>query len=75
MAGGEVSYLEWENSGPALHFAHANGFNAETYRRLLQPLASLFHIFALDMRGHGFTTLPTALRGSSRIPMTSFGTL
>jgi pimeloyl-ACP methyl ester carboxylesterase len=58
LAGGEVSYLEWENSGLALHFAHANGFNAETYRVLLQPLASRFHIFAIDMRGHGFTTLP-----------------
>lgn len=55
---GEISYQEWENAGPALHFAHANGFNAETYRVLLEPLASRFHIFAVDMRGHGFTTLP-----------------
>ncbi len=55
---GEISYLEWETSGPPLHFAHANGFNGETYRALLQPLADRFHIFAWDARGHGFTSLP-----------------
>jgi pimeloyl-ACP methyl ester carboxylesterase len=42
-----------------LHFAHANGFNAGTYRGLLAPLAQSFRIVASDARGHGFTTLPT----------------
>jgi len=57
---GAFSYLEWEAEAgaPALHFAHATGFNAETYRTLLQPLAGRFHIYAADLRGHGFTTLP-----------------
>lgn len=55
---GAISYLEWEADAPVLHFAHATGFNAETYRSLLQPLAGRFHIFASDFRGHGFTTLP-----------------
>ena len=55
---GAVSYLEWNSPHPALHFAHANGFNAEVYTKLLTPLASHFHIFASDMRGHGFTRLP-----------------
>ncbi len=55
---GSVSFLEWEADAPVLHFAHANGFNAETYRALLQPLAGRFHIYASDLRGHGFTTLP-----------------
>lgn len=59
MPDGAVSLLEWESAGPPLHFAHANGFNAETYRALLQPLSDRFHIFASDARGHGFTTLPT----------------
>jgi pimeloyl-ACP methyl ester carboxylesterase len=58
MADGAVSYLEWQASGTRLHFAPANGFNAETYRSLLQPLAERFHVFASDARGHGFTTLP-----------------
>jgi len=55
---GAISYLEWEADAPVLHFAHANGFNAETYRALLQPLAGKFHIYASDLRGHGFTSLP-----------------
>jgi pimeloyl-ACP methyl ester carboxylesterase len=59
--GGAMSYLEWTGpSRTALHFAHANGFNAETYRTLLSPLADRLHIFASDARGHGFTTLPTS---------------
>lgn len=57
---GAISYLEWKlrEGLPALHFAHANGFNAMTYRHLLAPLAQHFHIRAWDTRGHGFTTLP-----------------
>jgi pimeloyl-ACP methyl ester carboxylesterase len=55
---GDVSYLDWPANGPPLHFANATGFNAETYRSLLAPLAAQFHVFASDARGHGFTTLP-----------------
>jgi pimeloyl-ACP methyl ester carboxylesterase len=56
---GEVSCLVWEGPGPFLHFAHATGFNAETYRGLLTPLAARLRIAAADLRGHGFSTLPT----------------
>jgi pimeloyl-ACP methyl ester carboxylesterase len=60
LAEGAVSYLEWKGEGaqPALHFAHANGFNGMTYRHLLSPLASRFNIRAWDARGHGMTALP-----------------
>ncbi len=63
LADGEASYLEWdgggrENKGGTLHFAHANGFNAQTYQRLLQPLAGRFRILASDARGHGLSRLP-----------------
>lgn len=56
---GAQSYLEWKSKPglPALHFAHANGFNGLTYRRLLAPLAEHFHVHAWDARGHGQTTL------------------
>lgn len=62
FADGDVSQLVWDGDtgAPVLHFAHANGFNAETYRGLLAPLAGRFRVFASDARGHGFTTLPTA---------------
>lgn len=44
-----------------LVFAHANGFNARTYRTLLQPLAARWRILAPDLRGHGRTDLPTRI--------------
>ncbi|MBV8976790.1 MAG: alpha/beta hydrolase [Alphaproteobacteria bacterium] len=59
-AQGAMSVLEWPNAhAPLLHFAHANGFNAQTYQGLLSPLQDDFHILAGDARGHGFTALPT----------------
>ena len=57
LSDGDVSYLHWSSDGPLLHFTHATGFNAETYRGLLTPLQGRFHVTAADMRGHGFTTL------------------
>ena len=48
-----------QNSNPLkLIFIHANGFNAMSYRALLQPLG--IHAAALDMRGHGFSKLPAS---------------
>jgi pimeloyl-ACP methyl ester carboxylesterase len=38
-------------------FLHANGFNALTYRSILEPLASSMRILACDQRGHGLTSL------------------
>src|ERR1700742_3502906 len=57
LAQGGVSQLVWASNAPLLHFAHATGFNAETYRSLLSPLAGRFHVVASDARGHGSTTL------------------
>jgi pimeloyl-ACP methyl ester carboxylesterase len=55
-----MSYLEWNRPGAAsLLFAHANGFNALTYRTLLAPLSAKFHIIACDLRGHGHSQLST----------------
>lgn len=64
---GEVSYLEWPGppGAPLLLFQHANGFNAQTYRFLLSPLADRFRIVAQDLRGHGQTTLPPDLKKAS----------
>jgi len=63
--GGEMAYLDF---GPAerpvdVVFSHANGFNARTYRSILQPLAEAMRILAIDLRGHGATTLPTVIDG------------
>lgn len=58
LATGGVSQLVWENTAPLMHFAHATGFNAETYRGLLTPLSDRFRVVASDARGHGASTLP-----------------
>ena len=44
-------------------FSHANGFNGRTYRSILQPLAGQLRILAIDLRGHGASTLPTTIEG------------
>ena len=46
-----------------LIFVHANGFNAYTYRSLLQPLSGALRIWAPDLRGHGRTRLPARPEG------------
>lgn len=43
---------------PLVHLAHATGMNAETYRPLLEMLASRYTVRALDLRGHGLSTVP-----------------
>lgn len=48
---------------PDIVFLHATGFNAHTYRTLLAPLGERFHVWALDARGHGRTTLPARILG------------
>ena len=44
-------------------FSHANGFNGRTYRSILQPLAAGLRILAVDLRGHGASTLPAVIDG------------
>ena len=63
--GGEIAALEF---GPQdrpidIVFCHANGFNARTYRTILGPLGRDLRILAIDMRGHGASTLPPTTEG------------
>ena len=64
MADGDISLCSWmagaapTGDKPVLHWAHANGFNGETYTPLLEPLQARFDICAWDSRGHGLTSLP-----------------
>ncbi|WP_297514066.1 alpha/beta hydrolase [uncultured Caulobacter sp.] len=65
VAGGEIAALEF---GPPdrpidIVFVHANGFNAQTYRVLLSPLAAGLRVLAIDQRGHGGTRLPAEPEG------------
>ena len=56
---GEISFIEIldNKDKPGFQFAHATGFNALTYKELLEPLSDNFNVRAVDARGHGFTKL------------------
>lgn len=56
---GEVSVLDLGPSSRPVDavFLHANGFNANTYRRILAPLGARYRILAYDQRGHGLSSL------------------
>lgn len=61
MAGLRFGYAQ-DARQPRLIFLHATGFNARTYRALLEPLGECGPALALDLRGHGRSALPTTLR-------------
>jgi pimeloyl-ACP methyl ester carboxylesterase len=52
-----------DEPNPDIVFLHATGFNAYTYRTLLAPLGERHHVWGLDARGHGLTTLPASTFG------------
>lgn len=58
LSGGALSAVHFGRASNPLKlvFCHANGFNAMSYRRVLEPLG--VHAVALDLRGHGMSTLP-----------------
>ncbi len=62
---GEMAVLDFGDSARPvdLVFIHANGFNANTYRAILEPLSAGLRIIAPDLRGHGRSTLPADPRG------------
>jgi pimeloyl-ACP methyl ester carboxylesterase len=43
-------WRDWGGSGPALHFAHANGFPPGTYRKLIDELTNHRHVFSMAAR-------------------------
>jgi pimeloyl-ACP methyl ester carboxylesterase len=56
----EVSFLRrpaTARPSTTVHFAHATGFNAETYKPLFESLDPRLDVYAMDARGHGFTSL------------------
>lgn len=59
LPGGTLSALRYGDPSTPLRlvFCHANGFNGQSYRAVIEPLG--IHAVALDLRGHGMTELPT----------------
>lgn len=62
---GKISILHfpcYNKTSPVIHWAHANGFNALTYKKLLTNLSKYFHVYAWDACGHGKTNLQVNLK-------------
>lgn len=47
---GTEPWIDWGGEGPALHFAHANGFPPRCYGPLLEPLKNDFRIYSWEAR-------------------------
>ncbi len=54
---GKVAYVA-EGRGPALILMHSLGFSADTWIKVLKPLAQHYTVYALDMLGHGYSDKP-----------------
>jgi pimeloyl-ACP methyl ester carboxylesterase len=65
LNGGRVAGIVFgaEKPTPDILFLHATGMTARSYRAMLEPLGDRFSVLALDMRGHGLTTLPAPIFG------------
>lgn len=67
LPAGGFSYLEFNHAGsdaPKVLFSHATSVNAQSYVPILEPLSHDLHLFLLDARGHGLSTVkadPTRL--------------
>lgn len=55
---GETTGIAFGAEGPPdLIFLHATGFNALTYKSLLEPLGQKYRVLVFDQRGHGLSPL------------------
>ena len=57
-AGGIRTRVIEAGGGPPLIFLHGTGGHAEAYVRNIEAHAEHFHVYAIDMIGHGYTDRP-----------------
>ena len=55
-------WQDWGGSGPALHFAHANGFPPGAYRKLIDELTNYHNVFSMAARPLWPDSRPQVLR-------------
>ena len=49
----KLNFVVGSNNGPSLLLIPAQIGIWESYRKVLLPLSKIFHIYAIDVRGHG----------------------
>ncbi|MGD8418304.1 MAG: alpha/beta hydrolase [Pseudomonadales bacterium] len=53
-SGPRLTYFEWGQSGePEVLLLHATGFHARCWDQVVRALGPGYHVYAVDMRGHG----------------------
>ena len=57
-AGGVQTRAIEAGDGPALIFLHGTGGHAEAYLKNIEAHARHFHVYAIDMVGHGYSDAP-----------------
>ena len=60
----KIPIIHWQGpkeNSPVFHWAHATGFNGETYKKVLKAISQAFHVYAWDLRGHGKSSEDTSL--------------
>lgn len=76
MLGASVAYYDAKGmrtrcleagTGEPLIMLHGSGGHAEAYARNVVPLSERFHVYAIDMAGHGFTDRHPTLAGTEGI--------
>jgi pimeloyl-ACP methyl ester carboxylesterase len=67
--GGELGLHDLGGVGPVLLMAHATGMHGWVFRPLAEQLAEHFHCWALDLRGHGDSTMAD----TPQVDWTGFG--
>ncbi len=60
----DAAHMRWhvqimgQRSAPVLLLVHGTGASTHSWRHLAPMLAEQFHVVAIDLPGHGFTSLP-----------------
>lgn len=49
----EINYVVGPKNGPSLVLLPGQGTDSKSYRKVLSPLSERFHVYAVDIRGHG----------------------
>ena len=53
-----LHYLEWPGDGPPVVIVHGNSHAGGVFAPLGERLSDAFHVYAIDMRGHGLSDKP-----------------
>jgi len=57
-----IPYVDWGGQGPALHFAHANGFPPGTYNAFIERLTDRYRVLGMECRALWGTEDPARFR-------------